>query len=102
MPSFRTRLDIIGLRPGHTPPSVMEAATDAVGSSHLVEAHQLDVVAGVPRITVRFIVEPGAYDEENRQALRAAHHMQHAVEEVARSRNLIVLRRIRGRWQPLA
>jgi hypothetical protein len=101
MPSFRARLDITGLRPGNAPPSVMEAATAAVGSSHVVEGHQLDVVAGVPRITVRFTVDPGAYDDENRQALRAAGHMQHAVEVVAQSRNLAVLRRVRGRWQPV-
>ncbi|WP_336716124.1 hypothetical protein [Arthrobacter sp. USHLN218] len=101
MPSFRARLDITGLRPDYTPPSVMEAATAAVGSSHVVEGHQLDVVGGVPRITVRFTVEPGAYDDENRQALRAARHLQDAVEEVAHSGNLTVLRRVRGRWHPL-
>jgi len=102
MPSFRARLDITGLRPGHAPPAVMEAATDAVGSAHLVEAHQLDVVGGVPRITVRFLVEPGAYDDENRQAMLAAENMRHAVEEVAHTARLAVLRRVRGRWDPLA
>jgi hypothetical protein len=101
MPSFRAQLNITGLRPGHVPEQVMEAAVDAVGSAHVVEANQLDVVAGVPRITVRFTVDPNAYDAENRQALQAAANMRHAVEQVATTDRLAVLRRSRGKWQAL-
>ena len=101
MPSFRAQLNITGLRPGHLPEQVMEAAVDGVGSAHVVEANQLDVVAGVPRITVRFTVDPNSYDAEDRQALQTAANMRHAVEQVATTERLAVLRRSRGKWLTL-
>lgn len=101
MPSFRAQLNITGLRPGNHPEAVMEAAIAAVGSAHLVEANQLDVVAGMPRITLRFLVEPAEYDDEQVRALRAAANMRHAVDQVAISANPVLLRRGRGRWQPV-
>lgn len=79
----------------------MSAAVDALGSIHLVEANQLDIVAGVPRITLRFTVDAGAYEAENRQAVRAAASMADAVGRVALASGLRVLRRDRGRWQPV-
>ena len=79
----------------------MDAATAAVGSAHVVEAHQLDVVAGVPRISVRFTVDANAYAVENRQALQAGANMRQAVEEVAGTAGLAVLRRSRGKWAPV-
>ena len=50
MPSFRATLQITGLRPGHAPEEVMDMAVAAVGAAHVVEANQLDIVAGTPRI----------------------------------------------------
>lgn len=79
----------------------MEAAVGAVGSAHVVEANQLDIVGGLPRIAVRFTVEPTARDIEDRQALQAAANMRHAVDEVATTARLQVLRRVRGRWDPV-
>ncbi len=76
----------------------MKSAIAAVGSGHNVEANQLDIVAGVPRITVRFTVEEAMYDDGNHQALRAAANMRHAVEEVAVVRRPLVLRLHRGKW----
>ncbi|MCG2622836.1 hypothetical protein LVY72_13090 [Arthrobacter sp. I2-34] len=101
MPSYRAQLGIAGLRPGHRPERVMEAAVDAVGSAHVVEANQLDIVAGTPRIAVRFTVDPTARDIEDRQALQAAANMRHAVGQVAVTGQLQVLRRVRGRWEPV-
>ncbi|TJY67306.1 hypothetical protein E4J89_15565 [Arthrobacter sp. CAU 1506] len=101
MPSFRAQLNITGLRPGNQPEAVMEAAVAAVGAAHIVEANQLDVVAGVPRITVRFTVDANAYAAENRQALQAGANMRHAVEGVATTARLAVLRRSRGKWAPV-
>ncbi len=99
MPSFRATLDVHELRPGHAPEEVMASAVDAVGSSHLVEAHRLDIVAGVPRITVRFMVDATSTDQENERALVSAGDMEDAVSRVATCRGLRVLRRSpRGRW----
>jgi hypothetical protein len=101
MPSFRAQLDILGLRPGSRPEQVMESAIEAVAAAHLVEANQLDVVAGVPRITVRFLVEPSEHAAEDSQARQAAANLRLAVEEVAATGTLRVLRRQRGRWEPV-
>lgn len=101
MPSFRVQLSILGLKPGNPPEAVMETAVAALGSAHHVEANQLDIVAGVPRITLRFMVPANEYAVENSQARRAAISMRAAVEEVAQGRDLRVLRRIRGRWTEL-
>lgn len=79
----------------------MEAAAGALASSHHVEASQLDIVSGIPRITLRFMVPDNEWSLENSQAKRAAATMRHAVEQVAEAERLRVLRRQRGRWVPL-
>lgn len=101
MPSFRAQLNITGLKPGSRPEAVMEAAVAALGASHHVEANQLDIVSGIPRITLRFMVPDNEWSLENDQAKRAAANMRHAVDEVAEAERLRVLRRQRGRWVPL-
>lgn len=79
----------------------MDAAVAALGERHHVEAHQLDIVAGAPRITLRFTVEDEGYDVEIRRAREAAALMRAAVEAVAATSRLVVLRRVRGRWSPV-
>jgi len=101
MPSFQTRLKITGLRPGNPPEAVMDAAVEALGTRHHVEAHQLELAGGVPQLNLRFLVEATAYTAENSQALEAAAMMRDAVERVALTGNLTVLRRNRGRWAPV-
>ena len=101
MPSFQTRLKITGLRPGNPPEAVMDAAVEALGTRHHVEAHQLELAGGEPQLNLRFLVEATAYAAENSQALEAAAMMRDAVERVALTGNLTVLRRNRGRWAPL-
>jgi len=101
MPSFQTRLKITGLRPGNPPEAVMDAAVEALGTRHHVEAHQLELAGGVPQLNLRFLVEATAYAAENSQAREAAAMMRDAVERVALTGNLTVLRRNRGRWAPV-
>lgn len=101
MPSFRAQLNITGLKPGTQPEAVMDTAVAALAASHHVEANQLDIVAGIPRITLRFMVPDNEFSLENSQALQAAANMRHAVETVADTERLRVLRRRRGRWIPL-
>ncbi|GAA4660931.1 hypothetical protein [Arthrobacter cryoconiti] len=101
MPSFRATLQITGLRPGHAPGEVMDMAIAVVGSSHVVEANQLDVVAGVPRITIRFMVEASEYDSENRSARDTAASLAHGVNSVATTGVLRTYRRSAGKWLTL-
>jgi hypothetical protein len=102
MPSFRAVLQVTGLRPGVQPEAVMSTAIEALGSRQLVEASQLDLVRGVPQITLRFTVDPTQQSSEDRQALDSAAAMKHAVDRIAATGRLGVLRRQRGRWIPLA
>ncbi|MGO2533856.1 MULTISPECIES: hypothetical protein [Micrococcaceae] len=101
MPSFRAQLNILSLRPGNRPEAVMDAAVASLAERHHVEANQLDIVAGIPRITLRFTVEEEEYDADLRAARAAAALMRAAVEEVAATQRLVVLRRVRGRWTAL-
>ena len=101
MPSFQTRLKITGLKPGNPPESVMAAAVEALDARHHVEANQLDLAGGVPQLNLRFLVEPTSYSSENRQALESAAMMRDAVERVAVTGQVMVLRRNRGRWAPV-
>ncbi len=101
MPSFQTRLKITGLRPGNPPEAVMDAAVEALGTRHHVEAHQLQLAGGVPQLNLRFLVEASEYSGENRQAVESAAMMRDAVERVALTGSLSVLRRSRGKWLPV-
>lgn len=101
MPSFRATIQVTGLLPGHAPAEVMDMAVAVVGAAHVVEANQLDVVAGVPRITVRFMVESSEYDAENRLARDAAASLRHGVNTVATTGALRTFRRSAGKWLPL-
>ena len=101
MPSFQTRRKITGLKPGNPPESVMAAAVEALETRHHVESNQLDLAGGVPQLNLRFLVEPTSYSSENRQALESAAMMRDAVERVAVTGHVMVLRRNRGRWAPV-
>lgn len=101
MPSFQTRLKITGLKPGNPPESVMAAAVEALETRHHVESNQLEIAGGVPQLNLRFLVEPAEFSGENQQAVESAGMMRDAVERVAVTGSLMVLRRNRGRWAPV-
>lgn len=101
MPSFQTKLKITGLKPGSAPESVMAAAVEALGTRHHVESNQLDIVGGVPQISLRFTVDAQDYAGENDAARTSAAMVRDAVERVALTDALYVLRRSRGRWSPI-
>ena len=101
MPSFQTRLKITGLKPGNAPEAVMAAAVEALATRHHVESNQLQIAGGVPELNLRFLVEATGYTGENNQAREAAAMMRDAVERVAVTGALLVLRRSRGRWAPI-
>ncbi len=101
MPSFQTRLKITGLKPGNPPEAVMATAVEALGARHHVESNQLELAGGVPQLNLRFLVDATAYAAENSQALDSAALMRDAVERIAVTGSLMVLRRNRGRWAPV-
>lgn len=101
MPSFQTKLKITGLKPGHPPEAVMAAAVEALETRHHVESNQLDIVGGVPQISLRFMVQAGEYSGENSEARTSAAMVRDAVERVALTGSLYVLRRSRGKWAPV-
>jgi hypothetical protein len=100
MPSFRLELEIGGLRPGKPPAAVMDAAREALADHH-VDATDIAVKAGTPRILLRFTVPDSGEDAENLAARIAAVRTRDEVEAVAEVGQLWVLRRRAGRWQPL-
>ncbi|HEY3340253.1 MAG TPA: hypothetical protein VGK18_17270 [Propionicimonas sp.] len=100
MPSFRLELEIGQLRPGRTPSEVMESAQAALADFH-VDATDIAVTAGTPRILLRFSVPDSSESAENQAARLAAVHTRDAVSEVAGTGQLWVLRRRGGRWLPL-
>ena len=101
MPSFQTRLKITGLKPGNPPEAVMDTAVESLRSRHHVESHQLELAGGVPQLNLRFLVEPTEYSSENSAARESAAVMRDAVERVALTGSLSVLRRSRGRGAPV-
>jgi hypothetical protein len=66
-----------------------------------VESNQLEIAGGVPQLNLRFLVEATEYIGENQQARESAAMMRDAVERVALTGSLMVLRRVRGRWAPV-
>ncbi len=95
MPSYRTILTIGALLPGHAPPDVEAAARDAVGGQTTLEAFQVDVVAGEPRVTIRYTGADDAAARDVHERVRAA------VAGVARVRRGLLAKVVSGRSVPV-
>lgn len=95
MPSYRVRMVVGSLHHGVDPASVLPAAAEAARGHTTVEAGQIEVVRGAPRLTVRY---------EAPDDLTAA-TIGRAV--VARTDELVVVetsritRRFGARWHPM-
>ncbi|PNL17274.1 hypothetical protein [Micrococcus sp. FDAARGOS_333] len=101
MPSYRCRLQIGDLLPGHRPEEVMDVAEAALSATHQVAAKDIEVVSRVPRIVLRITVPASTPHDEDAEARQAAATMAEAVAEVAVTGRLDVLRRDGGRWIPV-
>ena len=101
MPSYRARLQIGDLRPGHPPEEVMACAEAAVQATHEVAAKDVEVVSRVPRIVLRFTVPASHGAAEDAEAADVGERMAAAVDDVAQTGRLEVLRRAGGRWVPV-
>ncbi|BDA63427.1 FMN-dependent dehydrogenase [Actinomyces capricornis] len=64
MPSYRSILTVTALRPGRDPRDVETAARSAVKATTVLESFDVGIVAGRPRVTVRFT---GVDDAEARE-----------------------------------
>ena len=100
MPSYRLELEIGDLRPGKTPNQVMEAALSSLGTHH-VDAADITVIDGTPRILLPFTVPACSAAKEDTAAQAAARHTREAVEPIASTGGHRLLRRRRGSWLAL-
>lgn len=101
VPSYRVQFEIMGLRPGHRPEAVLDGAVKAIRENFHVDDQQVDVVAGSPRITVRFTVPDSSDAEEVSLATLACAAAHEAVDRVAVLGRQWILRRSGGRWLPV-
>lgn len=92
MPSYRITITIGELRPGVRPEQVLPTATEAAAAITTVEAFDLGIVAGAPRIVIRFTA-----DDET-VARRVAVHVIQATDAVAQPLFPKLTRRDGGRW----
>ena len=77
----------------------MEAALSSLG--HHVDATDITVIDGTPRILVRFTVPASSAAGEDTAAQVAARHTREAVEPIASTGGHRLLRRRRGSWLAL-
>lgn len=77
------------------------AAARASLDDHHVDATDIAVSGGTPRILLRFTVPASSDAQENAAARSAAVRTRDAVQQVAATKGLWVLRRRGGRWLPL-
>ncbi|MDO4243182.1 MAG: FMN-dependent dehydrogenase [Actinomyces sp.] len=95
MPSYRSILTVTTLLADRRPQDVELAARAAVEHSTTLEAFQVDVVAGRPRVTVRFT----AVDDAEAQAVHRRTVTQ--VGEVAVVPAAVLARVVGGRSVPV-
>lgn len=92
MPSYRVTFTIGRLAPGVHPERVLPTASAAAAELAQVEAADLAVVSGYPRITVRFSADDA--DSAARVAARAFD----ATSQVAELLTPKLTERVGGRW----
>ncbi|MEO7006331.1 MAG: hypothetical protein ABI275_09950 [Terrimesophilobacter sp.] len=95
MPSFRVTIAIGALRRGVAPQSVLPAAAAAATALTTLEASDLSVVRGAPRITVRFTCDDDA------TAASIARRVTDATRQLTEVTTWQVTRRDGGRWYPV-
>lgn len=95
MPSYRTIVTIAALLPGRQPEDVERSTRSVVGRHSTLEAFQIDIVAGQPRVTIRFT---GADDEQAREMHRL---LIDTLAEVANMPRAVLAKVVSGRSVPL-
>lgn len=95
MPSFRVTLGIGALLPGTDPAVVLPSGAQAARELTTVEAYDLAIVHGRPRITVRFTAE------DDDEAVQVARHVVRGVSSLADVLRPELTRRWGPRWHPV-
>ena len=92
MPSFRVTITVGALRPGVAPATLLPAAAAAAATLTTVEASDLGVVAGSPRLVVRFTAE------DREVAEQVAEHVLAVTAGLAEPRGSLLTQRVGSRW----
>lgn len=92
MPSYRVTLTIGALRPGVAPDAVLPAAAAAAAELTTVEASDINVVSGMPRMIVRFTADDAEV------AVQIARHVAQVTDGVAEPLAWNVTERVKSRW----
>jgi len=71
VPSYRITMTVGALRPGADPAAVLPSAAAEAARVATLEANDLQVVRGEPRLTVRYTAEDDAAAERVAAAVRA-------------------------------
>lgn len=95
MPSYRTIVTIGALIPGRSPQEVEQRARAVVGQHTTLEAFQIDIVSGQPRVTIRFT---GVDDEQAREVYRS---LLEGLSEVASLPRTVLAKVVSGRSVPM-
>lgn len=94
MPSYRVTAAVGLLRPGTSAPDVLPAAVEVARALATVEAHDVGVVRGQARVTVRFEA-PG-----DGEARRVGWAVLERLDELAEISDGRLTRRYGNRWYP--
>ena len=95
MPSYRVTMTIGMLGPGVAPDRVLPTAAEAAAELTTVEASDLGIVAGAPRITIRYTAEDAEL------ARQLGEHIAAATSRAAEVLVWRVTERVKGRWYVL-
>jgi hypothetical protein len=95
MPSYRVTMTLGALVPGVDPSVILPLAAQAARELAIVEASDVNVVAGSARATVRFTID------SNDLALQVAEHVAQVTATCVAVHDASVLERVGGRWMSL-
>ena len=96
MPSYRVTMTIGALRAGTEAQSVVPLAAQATRELTTVEASALTLVAGEPRVVVRYTADDGEL------ATQIGSHTVAVTDTLAEVRAWNITQRAGGRWQRVA
>ncbi len=109
MPSYRLHVPIGTLHPGSSPADVMEQATAALATLHVIEQQEVEapLVAGrrVGRVALRFAVEASTRADEDAAARHALavviEHLEDTAAQVGPPSAVVLTRGAGGRFRPI-
>lgn len=101
MPSYRTAVDVHGVRPGVAPEDLLPRAEELLAAGHRVEDRSVELVRGQPQIHLRFLVEPTHDAQEDDEAEAAVRSLVAALLPVADLGRWVLRRGPGGHWRTI-